>query len=76
MNLFNTPEEAIDACDKECNMVLNNVYPPSYLDLKLPPQYQPMLKQAFKTGFMAGVQFLSNNILQAVPKKDINQIKK
>jgi hypothetical protein len=69
MNLFDTPEKAIDACDRECDIVLNNVYPQLFLDLKLPAQYQPMFKQAFRTGFMAGVQFLSTNILQTLPKK-------
>lgn len=75
MNIFNTPNDAIDACDRECDATFLRVYG-KHLNDQIPKQYQEMLKIAFKTGFMAGVQFLSSNILRAVPKEDLNQIKK
>ena len=67
-NIFNTPQEAIVACESEFLVawskfaIANNIIP------EVNAKANELTKNLFKAGFMNGAEFVISHILQFTPK--------
>lgn len=61
---YNSPQEAIEACDAECERAWEAFTKVNNLDPSMAPDAFLIAKKVFRQGYMAGARFISEIIVQ------------
>ena len=67
--LFTTPEDAINACNAECDRAWNQYIFSQKLDIAKAPEAAEAAKRVFAAGYFAGARWVSDAILKQMPKQ-------
>jgi len=61
---FNTPEEAINACNAECERAWIQYLTAQKLDVTKAPEAAEAAKRVFSAGYFAGARWVSDTIVK------------
>ena len=67
--LFKTPEDAINACNAECDRAWNQFVVSQKLDVSKVPEAAEAAKRVFSAGYFAGARWVSDTIVKQMPKQ-------
>ena len=71
--LFTSPEEAINACNAECDRAWNQYITAQKLDITKAPQAAEAARRVFSAGYFAGARWVSDAIVKQMMSKQPTQ---